>query len=111
MEVDQYGSAKKGATRPKIKRIHVDPLNDRDLLVLGILSVWRNDFTFFYAEMPENEFTMWTNLTMRIYDSSLDLAVKIAAASANLRAFEQAFHHGFSDPNNALVIGWTRNSL
>ncbi|GAW06426.1 ras gtpase activator [Lentinula edodes] len=111
MEVDQYGSAKKGATRPKIKRIHVDPLNDRDLLVLGILSVWRNHFIFYYADMPENEFTMWTNLTMRIYDSSLDLAVKIAAASANLRTFEKTLHLDFSDPNNALIVGWTRNTL
>ncbi|KAJ4479043.1 hypothetical protein J3R30DRAFT_2708420 [Lentinula aciculospora] len=111
MEVDQYGSAKKSATRPKVRRLQTDPLSDRDLLCLGILSVWRIRFSFFFAAMPDNEFTKWTNLSMRTFESSLDLAVKIAAASANTRTFELAFHLDLSDPNNDVFIEWMKNSL
>ncbi|KAJ3719315.1 hypothetical protein C8R42DRAFT_777357 [Lentinula raphanica] len=111
MEVDQYGSVKKGAMRPKIKRIQVDPLTDKDLLVLGILSIWRARFTFYFTGMPPNEFNMWTNVSMRIFESSLDLAVKIAAASANTRTFELAFHLDLTDPANQLIIEWLQNSL
>ncbi|KAJ3987640.1 hypothetical protein F5890DRAFT_1563214 [Lentinula detonsa] len=111
LEVDQYGSAKKGATRPKIKRIQLDPLSDQDLLVLGILSVWRARSSFYSTGMPDNEFTMWTNASIRIFESSLDLAVKIAAASANTRTFELAFRLDFSDPSNQLILGWMKNSL
>ncbi|KAF5369620.1 hypothetical protein D9757_010458 [Collybiopsis confluens] len=112
MEVDAYGSAKKSAPRPRIKRILSDPLTDRELLVLGILSVWQSRWTFFFAEIPENEFTTWTGLPLRIFESSLDIAVKISAASATLREYEMAFNQlDLSDQKYKMFIGWLKNSL
>ncbi|KAF9067659.1 hypothetical protein BDP27DRAFT_1225535 [Rhodocollybia butyracea] len=111
LEVDQYGSAKKSATRPKIKRIQADPLNDRELLVLGILSVWRLRWPFFFAEIPKAEAGTWTSLPLRIYDSSLDITVKISAASATLREYELAFERDLSDPQYDDYVDWIRSSL
>lgn len=111
MEVDQYGSAKKSASRPKMQRIQPDHLTDRELLVLGILSIWRARWTFFFAALPDNETKVWTGLPMRIFESSLDIAAKISAVSTSLGEYEAAFRLEPSDPKYELFVGWMKTSL
>lgn len=111
MEVDQYGSAKKSASRPKMQRIQPDHLTDRELLVLGILSTWRARWTFFFAALPDNEIKVWTGLPMRIFESSLDIATKISAVSTSLGEYEAAFRLEPSDPKYELFVGWMKSSL
>lgn len=111
MEVDQYGSAKKSASRPKIQRIQPDHLTDRELLVLGILSTWRARWTFFFAALPDNKIKVWTGLPMRIFELSLDIATKISAVSTSLGEYEAAFRLEPSDPKYKLFVGWMKSSL
>lgn len=58
-----------------------DPLSDKDIMVLAILSLWRSSPTFFNQGIVEGELGSWIAVTTKIWDSPLDICVKISAAS------------------------------
>ncbi|KIK64870.1 hypothetical protein GYMLUDRAFT_83217 [Collybiopsis luxurians FD-317 M1] len=104
-------SAEKSPSRPRMKRILEDALTDRELLLLGIFSVWQARRSFFFAGLSEIEFDEWSGLPAKIFGSSLSIAVKISAASAILREFELAFQLDLSDPNHEMFVHWLKITL
>ncbi|KAF5371189.1 hypothetical protein D9758_004214 [Tetrapyrgos nigripes] len=100
-EADQYGTMKRSASRPKVRHAQVSAVNDKELLMLALLSLWRVRPTFFLAELAEEEMEEWSNGAMRVWESPLNIAVKISYATtsmshANLSLAMKGTEPGFS---------------
>ncbi|THV03328.1 hypothetical protein K435DRAFT_835905 [Dendrothele bispora CBS 962.96] len=89
-EVDTVG-IRRSASYPKVKHTHSQPLTDKELLVLAILSLWRAHTPFFLSEMKEEQEEEWSNGAVKVWESPLNIAVKISAATASLHEAKMAF--------------------
>lgn len=93
---------KRPAARPKAKRTFPEPLTDREILILGILSLWRSTPMFFTngIETPE-DITNWVNVAVKLWEAPIDISVKISTASTLRKICESAF---VSDRNVKKVL-------
>ncbi|RDB19915.1 Neurofibromin [Hypsizygus marmoreus] len=80
-ELDQYGNMKRIASRPKSIRISGQPLSDREVLLLGILSLWRANPFFFLKNITPLEMEEWVITGNRIWEAPMDISVKVSNAS------------------------------
>ncbi|KAJ6540091.1 hypothetical protein B0H10DRAFT_2170598 [Mycena sp. CBHHK59/15] len=78
-ELDQHGNMRRTALRPKCRRRVPQPLSDREVLILGILALWRVSPDFFHI-VEEIDFD-WVATTVRIWESPIDNAVKSSTIS------------------------------
>ncbi|KAJ7668141.1 hypothetical protein B0H17DRAFT_990194 [Mycena rosella] len=85
-EVDQYGRAQRSQPYPKCKRRFPQPLQDGEVLVLALLTLWRASPAFFVedGDIAAGDITAsaWIDSSIRVWESALDLSVK-ASAFAN----------------------------
>jgi neurofibromin 1 len=79
-EVDKYGTMKRPAARPKAIRTAPQPLSDREVLMLGILSLWRTHSMFHFKNMPEEEVEQWVVTTEQVWAGPTDISVKMSGA-------------------------------
>jgi neurofibromin 1 len=66
---------RRAALRPKAKQAVPQPLADREVLVLGIVSLWQAHYYFFDRESPEGGME-WLSSVMKIWESPIDNSVK-----------------------------------
>ncbi|KAJ3504772.1 hypothetical protein NLJ89_g7765 [Agrocybe chaxingu] len=112
VDVDQHNNTKRVATRPKAKRIYPEPLSDREVLILGILSLWRAIPVFFMRGIVSVEdVDNWNTVAVRLWEAPIDISVKISTASCMRRVSEQTFLTPATDPNYSLLIGIVKSSL
>ncbi|CAA7259350.1 unnamed protein product [Cyclocybe aegerita] len=112
VDVDQHNNTKRVATRPKAKRIYPEPLSDREVLILGILSLWRAIPVFFMTGIISVEdVDNWNTVAVRLWEAPIDISVKISTASCMRRVSEQTFLTPATDPNYSLLIGIVKSSL
>lgn len=77
-EVDQYGAMKRPATHPKAMRTSPQTLPDHEVLLLGILSLWRVHSPFHFKDMTEQEVEEWIIAANSVWDGSADVMVKLS---------------------------------
>ncbi|KAG5638079.1 hypothetical protein H0H81_001929 [Sphagnurus paluster] len=80
-EIDQYGNMKRSSTRPRIQRTSPQPLSDREVLLLAIMSLWRTSPSFHMKHMNLPEIEEWVDTSNKIWEATLDISVKVSAAS------------------------------
>jgi hypothetical protein len=90
-EVDQNGTMKRSAGRPKAARIIPQPLSDREVLLLGILSLWRAHSTFHFKHMTEQEVEEWIMTADRIWQTPIDNSVRVSGTTILRAATENLF--------------------
>ena len=112
-EVDSYNNPKRASTRPRGKRTHhaPDPLHDRDILVLSILSLWRSSPGFTMRGMIDEDMGSWFSITSKIWDSNLDICVKVSTACCLSRMTELAFMASPDEKTSQLAIACLQLAL
>ncbi|KAJ7094350.1 hypothetical protein C8R44DRAFT_384405 [Mycena epipterygia] len=75
-EIDQSGRVQRAQGYPKCKRRVPQPLQDSEVLLLGVLALWRASPPFFFDDGQDPGTSLWVDATMRILESSLDNCVK-----------------------------------
>lgn len=113
-EVDQYGNMKRVASRPKAARIFPQPLSEREVLLMGILSVWRANPLFHLKTITEGEVDEWVATTVKIWEAPMDLSVKSSNASSFKLLVEAAYDSSPSEmpePYFSLMIRFIKTTL
>jgi neurofibromin 1 len=73
-------------TKPKTKRIVNESLTDKELLMLGILSLWRTDSAFHTTGATEGDLDEWVGVVVKIWDvAGVDNAVKVSTTTCLCR--------------------------
>lgn len=112
MEVDQGGVQKRVANRPKAKHIFPEPLSDREVLILGILSLWRESPLFFMKGINNVEdIENWVTVAVKLWEAPIDISVKISTASCMRKVSEQTFMTPATDDNYSLMVDIVKLSL
>jgi hypothetical protein len=82
-EIDQNGRIQRSQGYPTCKRRVPQPLQDGEVLILGLLALWRVYPGFYQTDSSNQPGTEWVEGTIRLWESSIDMSVK-AALIANL---------------------------
>ncbi|KAF8638594.1 hypothetical protein AX17_002135 [Amanita inopinata Kibby_2008] len=90
-EVDEYGNKRPAATRPKGRRPVSQLLSDREVLLLGILSLWRTSPPFVFIGFSDSDADEWLDITNKVWDANMDVSVKISAASCYRTVIAMSF--------------------
>ena len=81
-EIDRLGITRRAATRPRAKRTLPEPLSEKEVLVLGILSVWKSSPAFFHAGIQSlEEVENWIAIAVKLWEAPTDISVKIMMVS------------------------------
>ncbi|KAJ7034157.1 hypothetical protein C8F04DRAFT_582650 [Mycena alexandri] len=91
-ETDQNGRTQRTQPYPKSKRRLPQPLSDGEVLILGILTVWRNNISFFYDDDKEKAGFSWLDSVIRLFESGLDNAVKTSVISILISMIYPTLH-------------------
>ena len=70
------------SSRPKARRYSPDTLTDRELLLLSILAMWRSDPSLLLMNYDKPEIEEWVPAATRLWDSPIDISVKISASTS-----------------------------
>ncbi|KAJ7265356.1 hypothetical protein B0H12DRAFT_1201035 [Mycena haematopus] len=97
-ETDQNGRVQRPQAYPKCKRRIPQPLQDGEVLILGILSLWRKSPAFYHLTPGEQPGADWMDSLIRLWESSVDNSLK-ASAIANLLI---SVYSVFQTPNEVL---------
>lgn len=82
-EIDQNGRIQRSQGYPTCKRRVPQPLQDGEVLILGLLALWRVYPSFYQPDSGSRPGVEWTEAMVRLWESSVDMSVK-AALIANL---------------------------
>lgn len=112
-EIDEYNNPKRASARPRGRRsFHApDPLHDRDILVLGILSLWRSSPGFTMKGLVDDEMDRVFAITSKIWDSNLDICVKVSTACCLAKMTELAFWSPPKDEAGQLAVACLKLAL
>ena len=93
---------------PRAKRIFSEPLSDREVLILGILSLWRSRWTFLtYGLDSEEEIDAWVPIPVKVWEAPIDISVKISVTYCQRILTEATFgmipQSPEQDPLSAIV--------
>ncbi|TFK62722.1 hypothetical protein BDN72DRAFT_964371 [Pluteus cervinus] len=110
-EVDQYGNSKRSATRPKAKRTVAQPLSDREVLLSGILSLWRASPMFYLRNMKEDDIDEWVNTAVKLWEAPIDTSVKVSTASCFGMVAEMTYALAPTEPYYPLLIRLMKSCL
>ncbi|KAF8076811.1 hypothetical protein FPV67DRAFT_1605221 [Lyophyllum atratum] len=104
-EVDQYGNMKRVSSRPKAKRTTIQPLSDREVLLLAILSLWRASPLFHMKDITVPGIEEWVETSNKVWEAPLDISVKVSAASC-FHVSATALYHSpmVGDPSHSMMV-------
>lgn len=92
-EIDQHGRLQRTQAYPKCKRRVPQPLQDGEVLILSILSLWRAALGFWVDPDDEhNSGVSWSEATFRMWDSGLDSLVKASSITTFIMTTEPMLH-------------------
>ncbi|KAF8806096.1 hypothetical protein BYT27DRAFT_7141632 [Phlegmacium glaucopus] len=112
LEIDPMGVTRRVAARPKAKRIFPEPLSEREVLILAILSLWRLAPLFFQQGIQTvNDIDNWVNIAVKIWEAPIDISVKISTASTMRKVSEQTFMTPPTAPNYMIMVNIVKSSL
>ncbi|KAG6854445.1 hypothetical protein C0991_006524 [Blastosporella zonata] len=110
-EVDQYGNMKRASTRPKAQWTSDQPLTDREVLLLGILSLWRTSPLFHMKDLTLPVIVDWVDTSNKIWETGLDISVKVSTASCFYEALNNFYKRPVDDPGNGIMITFMKMCL
>lgn len=88
----------------------MDAVSDRELLLLGILSMWRQDMGPWAETLDVPEATDWLTGSVRLWDANIDISVKISAAASFQSLNEAVIHMLPTDPFFDLFVGFQQHA-
>ena len=94
-----------------MKRTLPEPLADREVLMLAILSLWRNSPLFFMSGISKPEIDNWMSVALKLWAAPLDISVKASTASCLHAITELCFLMPPSDPSHSLMVEIIKASL
>ncbi|EIN11059.1 hypothetical protein PUNSTDRAFT_51619 [Punctularia strigosozonata HHB-11173 SS5] len=77
-EIDERGNLMRPSPRPKLKRASSETIPDREWLLLAVLALWRVDIDFYLQWLSVAESADKGLNALKLWDSTCDLAVKMA---------------------------------
>ena len=80
-ELDEYGNKRAPDAIPKGKRNLGTNLTDREVLILGILSLFRASPRVFFRAVRDVDPDEWLKTSIKLWETNLDLSVKISIAN------------------------------
>jgi hypothetical protein len=95
---------------PKAKRRVPQPLNDAEVLVLGILSLWRGGPSFFYDDSNDPG-AEWTDSSVRIWESTVDNSVKASALTNAIMVAQPILQAPSLGPRTEMMTGFMKRLL
>jgi hypothetical protein len=110
-ELDQFGNIKRTSPRPKVKRVTIETLPDREVLLLGLFSIWRTHSIFYMAAPEPSDINEWFLSIMKIWEGQNDSALKISGACSFRLAMEIAFGIPTAHPIETGLTGWLKQGL
>jgi hypothetical protein len=102
---------KRPVTRPRIKRIGSEALADREVVILGILSLWRTRSRFFSVNIEGPELDAWFASMVKLLESSVDDVVKISAACSFRLTVEVVFMMAPTHAFYSILVSWMKRAL
>lgn len=103
-DIDHLGVTKRAATRPKAKRIFPEPLSEKEVLMLAILSLWRLSPIFFQQGIQTFEdVESWVFVAVKLWEAPIDISVKISTATCTRKVSEHTFMIPPTAPNFAIM--------
>ena len=90
-EVDEYGNRKQQDSYPKAQTTVVTNLTGREMLMLGIQALWRVDPQFYLHTFKALEPETRHEIAVKLWETNMDLSVKISAASTYRALTSAAF--------------------
>ncbi|KAG6896188.1 hypothetical protein C0992_009811 [Termitomyces sp. T32_za158] len=80
-EVDQYGNLKRPSARPKILWTSYQPLSDREVLLFGVIALWRTCPLFHVKTLTIPRIEEWLEAANKLWSTDLDISIKLSAAN------------------------------
>lgn len=112
LDIDNQNKTKRIASRPKARRVHAEPLSDREVLVMGILSMWRTDPGIFMTGLYSMEDHInWNNAAVKLWEAPFDVSVKMSVAACMEKVSAETFMTPPVDEQSAMMIGVVKYSL
>jgi hypothetical protein len=102
---------KKTALRPKVKHGSSEKLSDKEILLLGVLSLWRHSSAFYMTLAAETEIQEWFSVSLKLWEAPIDDTVKISAACSFRLFVEASFRIPSKHEYYAGLSSWTRRAL
>ncbi|KAJ7181585.1 hypothetical protein C8R43DRAFT_1229418 [Mycena crocata] len=109
-EIDQNGRVQRTQPHPKLKRTTPQPLQDGEVLILGILALWRADTAFWYKD-EEDIGMSWTDSTIRLLESSVDVSVKNSSIGNLIMVVQPGLQAPSLGPKTEDVARWLKYTL
>ncbi|KIL70462.1 hypothetical protein M378DRAFT_1044573 [Amanita muscaria Koide BX008] len=110
-EKDEYGNKRTPDILPRAKQESGINLPDREVLVLGILSLYRARPQIFFQGLGGVDANEWMDVTIKLWDASLDLSVKISMASTYRTLTSILFKSPPDNPHLAMIATMFKLSL
>lgn len=95
---------KRIATRPKAKRSISQPLSDREVLLLGILSLWRASPLFYLRNVQLTDIDEWVATAVKLWEAPIDTSIKVSTASCFKMVADMTYVLGPTDPFFDLLV-------
>lgn len=89
--MDEYGNRKPQDSYPKTQIVVTTNLTDKEMLLLGILALWRADPQFYITTIEKTKDETRSDIAVKLWESNIDLSVKISAASTYRSLTSAAF--------------------
>ncbi|KAI0329579.1 hypothetical protein GY45DRAFT_1324865 [Cubamyces sp. BRFM 1775] len=105
-ETDANGSSRKSAIRPKAKRYTSETLPDRDLFILGLLTLWRSDIWWYHDCLNPEDIDGVFEACVAIYSAPADPAVKWSLGRTFRYLIESVVQCPRDSPRYPLLIKW-----
>jgi len=80
-EVDEYGNRKQQDSYPRAQTTVATNLTGKEMLMLGIQALWRVDPQFYLYTYKALEPETRLEIAVKLWESNMDLSVKISAAT------------------------------
>ncbi|KAK7053933.1 hypothetical protein R3P38DRAFT_3343387 [Favolaschia claudopus] len=97
-ETDQNGRVQRAALYPKMRRKSPQPLQDGEVLILGIFALWRKVSSFYYNKPDAIPGIAWIQGLIRLWESPLDILVKAAGITNLVLAIQSIFQSPIPEP-------------
>ncbi|KAF4620069.1 hypothetical protein D9613_004830 [Agrocybe pediades] len=110
-EVEYSGTMKRVASRPKGKRTLPEPLSEREVLILSILSLWREDLGFFMKIINKENIDNWLTVIDKLWVAPIDTSVKVSTARCMTKITEQSISTTPVDNNEYRMIDIVKAAL
>ncbi|KAI0737738.1 hypothetical protein C8Q80DRAFT_1276173 [Daedaleopsis nitida] len=105
-EMEPNGVSRKVNLRPRAKRYTSETLPDRDLLILGLLTLWRADIWWYHDCLTEEVVSIVFTSCLSIYMSPADPAVRWSLGRTFRYFIESVVQCPVDNPKWPLLLKW-----